>query len=444
MMSPNPAETPPPAWTPLLTGQAYEAALQALDDIAADLARWAEAPGDAREESPASPGRLLSLAGGEAGIALFFAYLDRAFPDRGHDDTALLFLERAVEGVGEEQTQPSLYSGFSGVAWVLEHLQGTLLEPGDEDPGEDVATALAGMLGQSPWPGEYDLIGGLVGYGVYGLERLPRSGGIECLGSAVARLGELAERPGDGPAGGLTWRTPRERISEELRDRCPEGNFNLGVAHGMPGAVALLGAACAAGLEEEARPLLDGAILWMLGQRLPPGAGSHFPSVVAPGLDSASQGPSRAAWCYGDPGIAAALLAAGRAAGEPAWEREALAIAAAAAVRPVETAGVVDVGLCHGAAGLAHLFNRFWQAGGDPACAAAARFWLGRALEMRRPGEGIGGFLAWLPDAGGELAWRADPGFLTGAAGIGLALLAAVSPVAPGWDRVLQISTPGH
>lgn len=34
------------------------------------------------------------------------------------------------------------------------------------------------------------------------------------------------------------------------------------------------------------------------------------------------------------------------------------------------------------------------------------------------------------------------PGFLTGAAGIGLALLGAVSPVEPSWDRLLLCSVP--
>jgi lantibiotic biosynthesis protein len=38
---------------------------------------------------------------------------------------------------------------------------------------------------------------------------------------------------------------------------------------------------------------------------------------------------------------------------------------------------------------------------------------------------------------GEELAWRADPGFLTGSSGVGLALLAAATPVEPEWDRIL-------
>ena len=36
-----------------------------------------------------------------------------------------------------------------------------------------------------------------------------------------------------------------------------------------------------------------------------------------------------------------------------------------------------------------------------------------------------------------------DPGFLEGSAGIGLALLAAVSEVDPGWDRVFLESLRG-
>ena len=38
----------------------------------------------------------------------------------------------------------------------------------------------------------------------------------------------------------------------------------------------------------------------------------------------------------------------------------------------------------------------------------------------------------WIVGEGEELAWRSDPGFLTGSAGVGLALLAAATPVEPG------------
>jgi hypothetical protein len=62
---------------------------------------------------------------------------------------------------------------------------------------------------------------------------------------------------------------------------------------------------------------------------------------------------------------------------------------------------------------------------------------------MRKPGEGCGGYLVWTSDGQPNTSkWTGDPGFLVGSAGIGLALLAAVSDVEPAWDRVLLTSVP--
>jgi hypothetical protein len=140
--------------------------------------------------------------------------------------------------------------------------------------------------------------------------------------------------------------------------------------------------------------------------------------------------------------VAAALLGAARCVLQPAWERQAIAIARRAAAWPREDSGVVDAGLCHGAAGLGHLFNRMFQATGEPELGAAARSWFERTLEMRRPGCGVGGYEAWLAGGDGELSWAADTGLLTGAAGIALALESATAAVEPAWDRMLLVAIP--
>jgi lantibiotic modifying enzyme len=102
-----------------------------------------------------------------------------------------------------------------------------------------------------------------------------------------------------------------------------------------------------------------------------------------------------------------------------------------------EAGEVEDAGLCRGAAGIAHRLDRRARETGEERIAEEARCWFARLLAMRRPGEGIGGFQARVPDGRGGAAWADDPGFLNGAAGIGLALLAAISPVEPAWDQVL-------
>src|SRR6185503_5860878 len=104
------------------------------------------------------------------------------------------------------------------------------------------------------------------------------------------------------------------------------------------------------------------------------------------------------AWCYGEPGIAAALVAAARAAGEPAWEAMGIALARRAAARALDEAQIADAGLCHGAAGVAHILHRLHRATGDAELGDAACRWFSHALDMRDP---VAGFTACVHDEGG-------------------------------------------
>ena len=178
--------------------------------------------------------------------------------------------------------------------------------------------------------------------------------------------------------------------------------------------------------------MLEGAVAWLLAQN--GDTDSAFPYCVGPRIKPV---PSRLAWCYGDLGIAIALLGAARGASQPEWEREALRAARRAAARPFARSGVADGGLCHGAAGAGHLFNRLYQATGEPWLRAAAQVWFRRTLKMRRTGRGIAGYSAFR-----QGAFLTDPGILEGAAGVALALAAAVTPLAPDWDRLLLLSIP--
>ena len=59
---------------------------------------------------------------------------------------------------------------------------------------------------------------------------------------------------------------------------------------------------------------------------------------------------------------------------------------------------------------------------------------------MRRPHTGVGGYRAFRGTPGGEPGWEASTGLLTGAAGVGLALLALATNQEPRWDRCLLLS----
>jgi len=430
-------------WQPLFEGEAAAEVRQTIEEIAAALA-ISVAEDDSFEEDR----RVASLARGSAGHALFFDYAAQAFDrNKRYASLARDCVDQAVEAVSAKPMGYGLYSGFAGIAWVAEHLQrrgdsgdaaaGAEAGEGEGDLNKEIDDALLDLLTQRLWHETYDLIGGLVGLGVYALERLPRPSAAACLAAIVDHLAELAE----SGASGVTWFTPPELLGPWARSVNPSGHYNLGVAHGVPGILTLLAAACRAGIrEEQAASLLEGGVRWLLAQQHRSGGISCFSDAVGPGLTPV---PSRLAWCYGDAGVAAALLAAARLADRPAWELDALAIARRAAERPAVQSGVQDAGLCHGAMGLAHLFNRIYQATGEGLFAEAALFWYRKGLALRRPGQGVAGFSAW-DVKNKEPAWSAETGFLTGAAGIGLALLAAVSPYKPEWDRVLLADIPAR
>jgi lantibiotic modifying enzyme len=390
-------------WAPLVEGDAAARALAAAEAIGRDLAAF---------DSPSG----LSLSRGHPGLALFFAYLERTLGSAAAGERARHHLDRAIDGLAEPPApSPSLYAGFTGVAWVAEHLAAgeSAADPDDaDDENGEIDAALLALLGRSPWRGDFDLLGGLVGWGVYALERRPHPSAAAILQLVVARLAECAE-----PArGGVVWREPRN----------PSHPPDPGMAHGAAGVIALLARMLSEGVAShpETAPLLAAAV-----------------DGVLAGLSPAGDGPeSDLAWCAGDAGLSVALLAAGRAAGRSDWERAGRGLAGVAAGRYLQGAEGFDPALCHGTAGLSHLFHRLYQTTGDPALLGAAHRWLERTLASRRPGRGIGGFLCRGRVADGKFDWIAEPGYLGGVAGVGLALLAAATPVEPGWDRLLLLS----
>jgi lantibiotic biosynthesis protein len=206
--------------------------------------------------------------------------------------------------------------------------------------------------------------------------------------------------------------------------------------------VALLAAAVEAGIAE-ARAPLEKSIAWVLSTRLPAGAAGTFPSRVEPGVPSY---PSRAAWCYGDPGVVVALHHGARALGRPELAADVLALAIEAAGRPIAASGAVDAGLCHGSAGLLHLFASLFHATGEARFAEAARRWYENTLSYAHPedSEALAGYR--MVHAGGPShdvrISRADGTFLTGIVGVGLALYSATSELDPGWDRLLVPRVP--
>jgi len=404
-----------PGWRPLIVDPDRRAAIAAVVvEIVTAIEAW-------RREHP--PG---FEDDADYAILRIYAATDETVPDP--EDEAGRALSAAIARIGERQL-PGLYGGAARIAFAVGHLSA----------GEDADTACE-MIEQSlarflARPTEsYDLISGLVGIAVPVLQRIAE-GKPSAASEPVARtILEHLERLARPMATGLAWHTPPELLPAWQREIAPAGYINLGLAHGVPGIVAILARYITAGVEvERARVLLEGAVAY-LSAVAEPTPGSRYPAWRSSQRTDATA-LSRVAWCYGDLGVAVAVLAAATATGRSDWRAEAIGLAHGMAARSFETSHVVDAGLCHGAAGVAHLFNRMSQATGDAELARAADTWFLRTIAMRRDSP-IAGFPRGLP-VEGTMTWDPGADLLTGACGVALALHAAISPIEPAWDQLL-------
>jgi lantibiotic biosynthesis protein len=336
--------------------------------------------------------------------AILRAYL--GCDDGDDEDLGAAELAAAAEALGATAMSPGLYGGATRIGWAITHLAAG---PDADAVGDAVDRSIRTLLAGDDHA-VYDLVSGLVGFGVFALERGPAGAAL------AARVLDHLERLARPRPVGRAWFTPPGLLPGWQREVAPAGYWNLGLAHGAPGVIALLARYLAAGVEPaRARPLLDDAVAHLLAAG-PPHSEGRFVGWISDRADDAPRAVRRVAWCYGDLGVAVALAAAAATTGDQAWREAALDVARGAARCPGAQAGVGDAGGCHGAAGAAHLFNRLHQHTGDAELATAARAWLARAIAMPRPD---------------------DRTLLTGAPGVALVLAAACSEVEPSWDRLL-------
>jgi len=108
------------------------------------------------------------LADGQAGIALFLAYFEKYAQVPEFRDLALARMNAAIDQI-TPASKFGLWSGLCGIAWCAEHI-GALLDPGGEDVNAEIDQIACDRLEENqPEPGNYDLISGLVGVGVFAL-----------------------------------------------------------------------------------------------------------------------------------------------------------------------------------------------------------------------------------------------------------------------------------
>ncbi|WP_165978335.1 lanthionine synthetase C family protein [Actinomadura darangshiensis] len=389
------------------------------------------------------------MGSGDLGIALALLHASEVLDDERYLKAGQAILRRAVEATARDPlVAAGLFTGTAGFVWVL-------AEFARRDPrygkslrsvSDRLAERTPGLPGRGGVAlGEYDVINGAAGQLAAVLKAAETVGAgsdgklRDAADGLVAYLLEVTALDADGAP---NWFCPPRlypKAAPWFHDQFPDGMYNLGFSHGLPGMLAALTLAARAEIrrreaEERVAELADRLADW----RLDEGGGPSWPGALRPAPGSRlpvrteDDAPARTAWCYGAPGVAAALLSASAISGDTS-----LAVAALTRVRdtPQSERRTFAPTLCHGLAGLLAVYTRAYAQTGDPVleemrndtraqlCAMAADehpFVFADLPEPDRPSH--------------------NPGLLEGAAGVLLALLGTVSPEASRWDEVLFLA----
>ncbi|NQT77428.1 MAG: lanthionine synthetase C family protein [Bacteroidetes bacterium] len=369
------------------------------------------------------------LMGGKAGLACFCAYYADWTGKLSFEDLAADMLERALNHAVRDSSAYTFSNGLAGTAWMCGHLvEHKFLKAEKGNIYDTLDPILYKAMMSNMREGHYDYLHGAMGIALYFLRTEGLIPDPSYLKNMLHELEKHAEIDTDGS---IKW------ISV-LDSETGRKGYNISLSHGISSIIIMLSKILTAGIASgKCRHMIRGSLKYLERQELDRNQYiSFFPSWALESTEEVSN--SRLAWCYGDLGIGLAFLTAGKALADEKIYSKGLNILSATTFRkdPGDN-HVVDAGICHGASGIALIYNNLYHVSGMEVFKSAAIHWLDVCLNMAFHKDGLAGYKAWYSEEYG--GWRKSADLLEGVAGIGLVLLSFVSMKTAGWDECLLL-----
>ncbi|ANF94950.1 lanthionine synthetase C family protein [Paenibacillus bovis] len=393
------------------------------------------------------------LSAGYPGIILLFGELDRQFPEDNWDMIAHDHLLALQEGLRNEgYPNASMFSGLAGVAVAIKAVShgGTRYQGFLDKLNELIIAEVEDKLRRDEYffynnqggvsPVFYDVIMGLTGTGRYLLEIADEAKAKTTLCSILSYMVELAQPITINGRDVPGWYVPeKHQFTDEDKKRFPNGNFNCGLAHGIPGPMALLSIALIHNIEVEGqREAVEVMARWLIDAARTDESGIYWTSFISYEEQTTGQtAPERArdAWCYGAAGTARALFLAGKALDNEEFYQQGLYGFDSIFKRGEAQWQLSGPTFCHGYAGLLHITSRMAAESGEERFHTYIKEVLSILLRHYDPE---------LPFVFGDLEVQEyihKAGILDGAAGVALTLLSLDQPMDKlVWDHVFVIA----
>jgi len=363
---------------------------------------------------------------GNGALPLLYYKLFTLYEQDSYRQQAETILDSLLDEINAGLTSATYCDGLAGLASMLSYLvEHNILDEGAEDFLKQCDVALHSAFLKAAGQANLDYLHGALGMGFYFLHRHLAT---PAVADTLVQVGEEVLR-----------------LLEPTLEPTPGQYINCGMAHGqVAGLMFLTGYLRVAPQPERVRATIQAIVAQVLRYKTAdPASRAQFPSIVLLQEDTTKfetvyDIPN--GWCYGDTMISLGLLAASEVLHDEALRAEALDIALRSTERDTpRKALIIDGAMCHGTAGLAHLYKKWHQATGHPQFRASYEYWIDQTLVMANRPDGPGGFQKNMGDG----TYTSTYGLLDGVCGIGLVLadFVADSPDEPSdWDRFFALS----
>lgn len=369
--------------------------------------------------------RNYSLLSGKTGIALYFFYFSRYSKSQEFNDKAFKIMEEVINELNSQGSIFTFAGGIAGIGWTIEHLNREgFIECDTNEVLSEIDEILFKSMIYELKRGNYDYLHGALGIALYFVVRFKSNTKIKSYLEFIILEMELASK---NNGNNTIWEST---LSSENGLR----GYNLSLSHGLSSIISILRKIYDLGIQMDKTEILIINSLNFLQKYFGTlGDKCYFPSWI---VNNTPKGFKRLAWCYGDLGTNFTLFQIANKFKNMKLISQSLAILISLSKeRNLIENSVNDAGFCHGSVGIAHIFKILYKQTNESCFHNAANYWFDKTVEFSHFTDGYAGYKQYRP-----FGYVPSIDLLEGIAGIGLALISAVSDIEPAWDECLLLS----
>lgn len=323
------------------------------------------------------------------------------------------------------QNSLSFLDGFAGVMWVYLNL----IKIGLYDLEEDFSTIdslFLDKIKEEKQKGNYDLFYGILGYGLYFIERGSLDKNCQKYLNLIV---DILEEISLNDKKGIYW----------VDTLAKKKVVNLGMAHGIPCIISFLCKVYEITFYEKALELAHKSINWLVDKKCNFENYSLYPQAIDLRYLSRKEDfdyNSRLAWCYGDLAVAVAISKFNKIYPQSSITTHIDELIYALSFRNMNegNSGVKDMGICHGVAGIYYLYTKLESLTTNSNVKLSKEYWKDYLLQ----GDKIQDYYT-LTYSDSKEHLSNDVGILCGYSGIGLTILGIKNDKYNYWEKAFML-----